>query len=139
MENEAKNEAEQGQPEGEQPKEKPYCIMALTEYEDTKGRRVREQVPVAGDVDHTWARFVGYVNYRIQAGPEVLKVDTEIPIPAETVEEAFAKFDEVAQGREPEVRKNVMNQIREKQRRIVTAPAGAMPPGGNGQNKRIIM
>jgi len=131
MTNEAKNTEGPTTPEaGETPKEPPYAIMSLNQYEDTKGRRIREQVPVSGDMGHDWARFVGYVTFHIQAGGQNVKVDTELPIPgAENILEAFAKFDDTAKKREPEIKQNVMAQLRQKaQPGIVTAKN--MPPMG---------
>lgn len=134
------NEATKDVPESEQGdaaviKERPYVIAAYQEYEDSNGRRIREQVPVAGDVPTDYVRFCGYAVYRIKVGANVVEAKAELPIYAENIVEAFGKFDEIAKETEPTVRKQVMQQLRAEQQQVVVA--GAMPPGG-GNGKRLI-
>lgn len=113
----------------------PYVVMAIQEYEDTKGRRIREQVPVVGTFGPKDVRFLGYVSYQIGVPGGSVKADAMIPIPAANIEEAYSKFEELAKAKEPEVRQTVMRQMREQGKKVQIAHD---MPGNNGNRLKLV-
>lgn len=99
-------------------------IYKIDNYYGDKGEHIRECVLIDGEKPEDFVRFSGIGRLLIETPMGNMPQEFNVPIEAESIIEAFEKFDKIMEEKAPEaveeIKKAMMKEYQDQQSRIIT-------------------
>lgn len=89
-------------------------IIKVHEYFDDRGAKITENELISGEICEDMARFIGYGMLQMKTPMGVIPQEITVPIEADSIEEAFEKFESVMNEARPKAIEEMKQMIRER-------------------------